>query len=157
MQNKLIDLKCKIADDNSIFGENAYYFKDTIEFKNGGCDDNRMNLFYIRPLSLNPNKYRIVGKNAYNLLIEKANYRIIFQLTNIDKHIALQTLRDQLLQNSDIIVTSYSDDTAGIYLAEYGKEKEFTNDRYLLSFDFEVSNEFIPTICNCLTIEMCSK
>lgn len=155
MHDKLIELKCKLAQDNNIFGANAFYYKDSNEFKNGGLDDNKINMFYIRPLNLNATKFNITGKNSYDLLLEKARFRSVFQITKkIEKYTALESIKNQLLTNDNITLFNYSDDNLGIYKAEHDKEKEMEQ-HHLFSFDFDYMIEFIPVNCECLTIDNC--
>jgi hypothetical protein len=155
--NKVVEnLKKTIAKDNPIFGDNAFYFKNYTEFRNGGVSDQYSNLFYIRPISNGVNKFKISGKNPYNIYTEKANFRIVFQLTGfLKEERALEILRNQLLANEDVTVFNYSDETEQIYKAEYGKEKSFNSGAFLLSFDIEISSELGAFNCECLTASMC--
>ena len=153
MHEKLIELKCKLAQDNNIFGDNAYYLKDILEFSEKGIDDSLVNMFYIRPVNLDTSKFSIIGN--YKMYSKKARFRLVVQLTKkINKETALKSFLNQLMHNKDITIISYSDDNNGIYKTER-KEDMILENSNLISYDFDFSYEFAPGVCNCLTIENC--
>lgn len=68
-----------------------------------------------------------------------SNIRIVFQLPNTTKKdIALNAFLGQLSSMNEVTIRFFSDDTDGIYKAEYQKECPL-RDYYLLSFDVTVS------------------
>lgn len=140
----------KLNKDNTIFGNNGKYLNDLFEFKNNGITDKLVNHFYIRPINLNPKKYKL-STNVYGVGLQSAMYRAVFQLYNVNTENAIKSLLHQLSQIPDITIINYSDDATGIHFAEYNIDK--TPPGILISIDFILEIESALQYCECLTLE----
>lgn len=136
---------------NGIFS--GFCYKTDYEFKESGVSDKLVNLFYIRPLTTGQNKYSVTRRD--HMVFIKNKNRLVVQVnrkcSNVDN-----TFLNILLSVSDVInLTSYSDDTLGVYKAEYGEGAPI-RDFNLLMFDFEFTREeAYDHICECINETGC--
>lgn len=155
MNNIVQNIRQTLIEDNDIFGQNGFVYNNSFEFVNGGVSDMFVNLFYIRPANAGPAKHRITRSNPFSIITTTTRYRAVFQLSDkIDCATALSSLMGQVADFDEVSVVSYSDDSGGIYFAEYNKQKEMDGFN-LISIDFDVISESYPVKCDCLTMELC--
>lgn len=130
-------LKTNLLQNNTIFGNNGFYFRDRYEFISSGVSDRYAAMFYIRPIQDGIGKYKVRSGDSYDQI--QFDCRLVAQIPNgIDKDNAIQSLLAQVSENTETEIISFSDDTDGIYQTEYRKEA-VTRDFYLLSIDFRVT------------------
>lgn len=136
---------------NNIF--KTFCFKDSYEFVTSGITDKLINLIYVRPLVTGPTKY-IFKKQDLETLV-KCKYRLVVQtkkgLTNV-----APTIINILSGIKELSLISYTDDTDGVYKAEYGEIEVLRSfNLYAFDFDFETDMTYGCEICECINNELC--
>lgn len=132
----------------------CFVFDNKYDFEASGISDNYINQFYLRPVMQGPTKYR-VSTDENGITNSTAKYRLIVQVAKKYDNV-LNTFLNILLQVDSIRLTSYSNDTDGIYKAEHGKDVALrTHDLYLFDFDHTEQMIFRDIICECITEKEC--
>jgi hypothetical protein len=137
----------KLLKNNTIFGENGFFYKNSIELAQNGISDHYINMFYIRPLQKGGNKYQVKEYDVLNTIT--GNFRLLIQLSKNYKN-PIEAIMSQL----DVRFLGWNDDTSQIFKAETGKEYE----SYLFclySIDFELIKETSKFSCNPKCIKTC--
>jgi hypothetical protein len=130
----------------------SFVFNDINAFLNTGITDKYINLFYIRPLLSAPNKY--IVNYSDHAIKSKTKYRLVVQNNKKFSNVK-ETFLNLLLTQENVTLLNYTDDTEGVYDAEYN-DKEVIREFDLLLFDFELETylNHSCTLCECIqTIE----
>ncbi len=131
----------------------CFYFKDTYDFASSGVSDNLVNLIYVRPLVSTPSKY--IFRTFESVRYTTAKYRLVVQtqkkFTNVVK-----TMLNILSTVHSLTLISYTDDTDGVYAAEYNNV-DVIRDFDLHAFDFELDQPvgYTCKICECIVEKTC--
>lgn len=148
------EIKAKLLETNDIFGKNGFFFEDQYQFIASGVTDRVENLFYFRYVKPGTTKFRVKSENQVDSIT--ADVRFVAQISKkVDKATALQSLLAQIAENVEFTIMYYSDDTDGIYRAEYNKDAVI-RDFYLISIDFQVIEQSVLKYnCGCLCKSNC--
>jgi hypothetical protein len=141
------DLKTKILDNNQIFGQNGFFFKNIYEFKEAGISDRLINQFYFRYSKNGVTKFRV--KNVHPINTVTSSVRFVCQITTkLDQQKVLHSLLAQITDGCEdnVTIDFYSDDTDEIFRTEKGVDAVI-RDFHLISIDLTVSEETVFSDC----------
>lgn len=149
------DIKDLVLENtNGLLEKAAYIFENKYQFLSSGVSDKYGNMLYFRPVDIGQRKFS-VKEDDNGIVTISSRWRMVVQMGK-DYQNVTETMINILLTVNEISLISYSDDTDGVYKAEYG-DKEVVRDFNLWLFDFEFRDETArqSTICECITKGSC--